>query len=159
MIEDTYQFNTINLTRYGHLDVLGGASYCVDHSEYTGQSTCEDAGFEWHDGGSLTITSGAGLLSDDTIPTLNIYSTFIAPSTLSINGIDVGIKGDLELGADNSTANLTIGDISDGSLSLDAHTWARSGSYSFGDITVSSNGRLSLISYDNEDDNYTNDYG
>ena len=158
--EDTYQFNTINLTRYGHLDVLGGASYCVDHSEYTGQSTCEDAGFEWHDGGSLTITSGAGLVSDDTIPDLNIHSTFIAPSTISINGIDVGIKGDLKLGSDNSTANLTIGDISDGSLSLDAHTWAKSdGVYEIGDITLGFLGSMNLVSYDNGNTNWYDDFG
>ena len=134
LIEDTYQFNTINLTRYGHLDVMG-------------------------EGSVLTVTSGSGLLGDSTVPDLEIYGIFDGPNSLSIEGVDVVIRGDINLGENNGTSTLTIGETMVGEITLYANTWARSGSYSFGDITVSSNGRLSLISYDNEDDNYTNDYG
>jgi hypothetical protein len=135
--QDTYTFKKIKLTRYGHLDILGQASI-------------------------LNVSDPAALQGDATEPTLNIYGTFAAvPSNININGLNVGILGEITLGPDNSQSSFTLGDTLAGGLTLYANTWAHNNTnqYAFKDVTVGPSGLFNLVSYDNGDGNWTNDYG
>lgn len=137
LVEDDYEFGKIEMTRYGHLSVLGQTS-------------------------TLTITSGAGLQGDTTFPDLDVFGTFIAPAILNINGVDVGIRGEISMGADPAETILTIGDSLQAGMTLYANTWAhdQSNQYTFGTINVDQFGTMTLIShYDGDNVTTTGDYG
>ncbi|MEO6728802.1 MAG: LamG-like jellyroll fold domain-containing protein [Candidatus Dojkabacteria bacterium] len=133
--QSDYVFSEIKLTRYGNLTILGDSS-------------------------TLSISDGTALTGDSTKPNLTVEGTFLAPQVLNINGVDVGVKGEINLGGNNGTSTLTIGDISAAGLTLYAYTWAHTnGSYTFGDVTVGGNGSIKMVGYDNGDGDYTNDFG
>lgn len=160
LIEGNYVFNKIYLTRYGHLDVLGEGTACSDDQFLTKQE-CETGDGTWDGGGRLTVTDASGLEGDSTMPNLTVFGTFSGPSSLSIDGVDVGLRGEVEMGSDTSSSELRIGESSEGGLILYANTWAHNEDYQyeFGDIVVGGNGSLSLISSDNADSDWSNDYG
>jgi hypothetical protein len=135
LLEGSYQFEEINLNRTGHLDVLGQGSV-------------------------LTITDGNALTGDATKPRLTLYGTLIAPAALNINGVDVGINGEITLGNNTAASTVTIGNTLSGGLTLYANTWAHTtGQYAFGNMNVDANGVLTLVGYNNGDSNWTNDFG
>ncbi|KXK25728.1 MAG: hypothetical protein TR69_WS6001001534 [candidate division WS6 bacterium OLB20] len=133
--QGNYQFERVKLTRAGQLIVLGQAS-------------------------NLTITDSDGLTGDSSFPNLRIDGTFNAPNSITISGVDVDINGEMNFGI-NSDADLTVGGVERGGLTLRASTWAHDADtpYELGDLTVNSNGTLTLISHNNGDTNYTNDWG
>ncbi len=131
LVEGSYNFSSITLKRYGHLDVMGNDS-------------------------QLTVTTGNGMTGDSTMPDLTVYGTFnyTGSGELFINGVDVGLRGNAV-----GVTDFTLGNTMAAGLTLYAHTWAKSGSWTFGNATVAANGMMSLVSYDNGDSDWTNDYG
>lgn len=137
VVEDDYQFAQVNMTKYGHLDILGQAS-------------------------TLTITSGAGLNGDATFPDLDVYGTFVAPAILNINGVDVGIRGEISMGINPAETVLTIGDSLQAGMTLYANTWAhdKDNQYTFGSLNIAQFGTMTLVSYyDGDNATTTGDYG
>jgi len=133
--DDQYEFERIKLTRYGHLTVQGSSSL-------------------------LTVTGEEGLLGDDTFPDLTIEGTFKGPSNLTVNGVDVGIKGELQMDGGNENSTFNLGDVYKGGLTLYAKTWAHNNinTWILGDVNVI-NGSMSFISYDDGDVEWQDDYG
>ncbi|MBN2015604.1 DUF4215 domain-containing protein [Candidatus Dojkabacteria bacterium] len=160
---DYYQFDTINLTRYGDLDVLGEGTGCTNIN-YTNKTDCENNGFLWDGGSELVILGENGIVGDSTSPELRIFGTFVSPAILSINGAAVGINGDIRMGSGPSQSQLTIGDQGaslSGGLVLYANTWAHDYDNPFilGSVDIGSNGYLKTIGHDNLDMNWENDFG
>ena len=135
LVPDTYNFSKLILKRYGHLRILGN-----------------DTVFE--------VASGQ-VEGDNTKPRLEVEGTFKSGDSLVIDGFDLNVLGEIELGSDTSQASVQIGGTNAGGMTLYAHTWAHdvSNQYKFGDITVKGNGVLTLVSYDNGDNDWGNDYG
>ncbi len=133
LISDTYSFKTIKLTRYGHLKMTG-----------------QDA--------VLNVTSGAGFEGDNTFPDLTVEGTinYTGSEALEINGVDLGVAGEI-----TGVTNFSLGTKAKAGMTLYANTWAhnKDDQYSFGDVTVGASGTLTLVSYDNQDSDYSNDYG
>ena len=153
LIEDNYNFEQIKLLKQGKLDVLGEDSI-------------------------LTILSGMDLTGDSTYPALKIYGTlnYTSPDPLKINGVNLSLYGDytniddLDIGTlwcsdsqyTNSTDCTNNGEIwtsTNGAATLYARTWARAQNYTFENINIGANGTLNLVSYDNGDSDWSNDYG
>ncbi len=133
LVEDDYEFNSINLTGHGDLDILGNDS-------------------------TLTVTSGNALIGDSYLSDLTVYGTLIGPSIVEISGVDIGVQGDIQLGSES----ITLGsDVLGGGMTLYANTWAHDSDnqYSFGSLTLKSSSSLTLESYDDEDTEYIDDYG
>jgi RHS repeat-associated protein len=85
LISGNYTFNSIELTHYGHLDVLGTAS-------------------------SLILTSGANVTGDGTA-TLAAYGTLNVPTSLTIQNVALDIQGQLSSATDivvGSNGGLTL---------------------------------------------------
>ena len=133
LIQGFYQFNSIKLSRKGHLDVLGNSSY-------------------------LVLISGSGIVGDVTVPKITSEGTIVytGSGVLNINGVDLGVKGDIA-----GVNSVLIGGSQTAGMTLYANTWAHNSSnpYEFGDITVGGLGTMTLVSYDSGDTDYTNDYG
>ncbi|MEI7579394.1 MAG: LamG-like jellyroll fold domain-containing protein [bacterium] len=125
LITDSYHFNEIHLTRYGHLTVMGSGS-------------------------TLTVSDDNSIYGDNTFPDLTTEGTFIGPDSgvLVLDGIDLGLKGAYYLGSDNSASDVTIGDVYKGGLTLYANNWSNAGHYYFGDLDVTSKAKVTTISYD-----------
>jgi hypothetical protein len=119
LVEGTYTFDTIHMTRYGDLDILGSGSV-------------------------LNISSGTGLQGDATVPDLTVYGTFNGPTSLIIEGVDVGLRG----AHTGLTGTMTIGTVSlVGGLTLYEHTWAHNllvDHFVFGDTVVSEGSTLTF---------------
>lgn len=130
-----FQLATVSQIRNGHLDVVG-------------------------DDSTITITQPNNITGDGS-STLNVYGSFIAPDNIAIEGITLGVRGEIEIGEDTSTATINIGNSATGGVNLYANTWAHNSSnqYAFGDINIGSFGTMSLTSYDNANSDYTDDYG
>lgn len=131
--QDQYQFKQIRATGYGHLEVIGENSV-------------------------LTITSGAGMTGDNTKPVLKVSGvlSYTAGELLYIDGVDLGING-RAIGL----ADIEIGGTNAGGLTLYGKTWWYDDtvSYQFANVTVKSNGTITMNSYNNGDGNWNNDYG
>jgi len=158
ILEGTYEFKKVSLTRYGHLDVLGEGTGCTN-VQYKTKAECEANGGTWDGGSLVTVTSSNALVGDTTMPDLTLYGTFNGPANINVNGVDVGIRGDI-LGVTNINVG-TEGALKPGGFTLYAHTWIHDASYqyTFGDVNIGSNGTFNLVGYDNLDTNWTNDYG
>lgn len=135
VIEGTYEFETVNLKRYGHLDILGTNS-------------------------SLTVSSGSGLQGDNT-SRLDGYGSIYLPDTITINNLEMGIRGDIRSivnGEDTSSMDITIGSV--GKVNIYASAWGSNGGfYEFDSMIINGGGYLYITGYDNSDTNWTNDYG
>ena len=133
LTEGNYTFNKISLKRLGHLAVLGQNSV-------------------------FNLSTANAIDGDSTKPKLRTDGTFMYLGTeaLVINGIDLEIKGDLV-----GVNNFSLGTALAGGMTLYAKTWAfdNTRQYTFENINVGSSGTLTLVSYDNGDTNWTNDYG
>lgn len=133
--EDNYEFTAIKLTRYGHLDLLGNAS-------------------------NLTVSSDLGLRGDNT-SVLDVYGTVHLPDTITINNLELGVKGDLASivdGTDTSNMNITVGSI--GKMNLYAGAWgSAAGQYELDTLDVENGGVMYMTSLDNGDTDWNNDYG
>ncbi len=130
-----FVFKQITLTNAGHLDVVGQTS-------------------------TITLTQGDKLTGDATTPRLSAFGTFkyTGEDTLVISGADVAIRGKLEL---VNGYDVVVGGSIAGKLTLYANTWYYNdiNNYVFNDVSIASNGTINLISYNNGDSNWTNDYG
>lgn len=120
LVEDSYLFDSVTLTNYGHIDILGQGSV-------------------------ITVPDGSSLTGDTTKPNLAAYGTFdyTGLSTLFINGVDVTIQGDI-----SGVTDVTVGDTVEAGFTLYPSTWARSGVYTFGSMTIGQFGTLTLPGYD-----------
>ncbi len=131
--EGEYAFKEIKLTKLGHLTVMGNSSI-------------------------LQLTSGSGMAGDATFPKLEVQGTinYTGEGALEINGVDLGVKGDIV-----GVEDIEIGVNMQAGMTLYANTWAhnKDNQYTFGNVTVGQYGTLTMISSDNGDLDYTNDYG
>jgi hypothetical protein len=128
-----YNFKQVKTSKYGHVEFIGDASV-------------------------LDISSGAGLVGDSTKPRVTISGTlnYTGVGLLTVDGVDLGLNGKV-----NGVEDITIGTTLDSGVTLYAHTWFYNdqNGYSFGDLNISNKGTLTLVSYDNGDSDWTNDYG
>lgn len=133
VIEGTYQLKKIQTTRYGHVEFLGQNSI-------------------------LNLVSGQGMVGDSTKPQIKISGTlqYSGSGVLTIDGVDLGVNGKTV-----GIEDITIGGANPAGLTLYAKTWFHSNinPYSFGDLTVLSNGTVSMVGYQNGAANYTDDHG
>jgi len=133
LVEDSYEFNLLSLKRGGALEVLGQASV-------------------------LTLSDPNAIVGDISMPDLTVSGTFnyTGSGTLTINGIDLGINGEI-----TGVSDFDLGTTIVGGLTLYANTWAHNNlnQYSFSDINVGAQGTMTLDSNDTGDTNYLNDYG
>jgi len=162
---DTFQFEEITLTRFGHLDFIGEGTGCTDQ-QYDNEGDCIANAGTWDGGIEVVITGGGALVGNDTMPDLTVFGTLNLPTTISINGVDVGVRGDLQGGANAELG--VIGASDPGGMTLYAHTWAHNENYpfTFGDLTVGNYGLLTLESHDDgnecddpDDSGCNDDYG
>ncbi|MDD3661902.1 MAG: hypothetical protein PHG63_02440, partial [Candidatus Dojkabacteria bacterium] len=124
--------NGNGLHGYGHVDFLGtGSALTVSSSTITG------------DGTSDIHTYGITYIASD-------------PYTISLGGLH--IRGDIT-GYSGPAADLDLVMGNTGELGLYANTPWRSGSFSFNSVSVQNTGDMTLVSYNNGDSNYDNDYG
>jgi hypothetical protein len=159
VLDGDYQFNKIMMTRYGDLTFEGAGTGCSD-PQYMTQLDCETNGQTWDPGGLLEISSAEGFQGDSTMSDLTVLGTlnYTGVGAFNINGIDVNLRGDFSGQADFNLG--TAGETIPGGLTLYAHTWARSGTYQFGDVVVGANGLMTLENYDNGNEcNDINDPG
>jgi RHS repeat-associated protein len=98
---------------------------------------------------SLTINNTT--LSGDGTGRLEMEGTVHAPATFTMNGVMLAILNRLDGPMDITTQT-------NGGLELHASTMP-SGIYDYNNVTVGSGSTLRLVSYDNGDTDYTNDYG
>lgn len=133
IIEDDYEFNSINLSSYGDLVVQGFNS-------------------------TLTVSDNTTIQGDATVPALIIDGIFDFTDTgsiLEINNYELEFNGDYS-GIDN----ISVANNSKGKLILNAATWAiPDGIYNFDSITVYDQGEIDLKSYYNLDTDWDNDFG
>lgn len=133
VIEGTYQLKKIQATRYGHVEFIGQNSV-------------------------LNLVSGQGMVGDNTKPQIKISGTlqYSGSGVLTIDGVDLGVNGKTV-----GIQDITIGGSNPAGLTLYAKTWFHSNinPYSFGDLTVMSNGTVSMVGYQNGAATYTDDYG
>jgi hypothetical protein len=119
----TYLFSRINVTRYGHVEILGQDSI-------------------------LQLTGTDALLGDSTKPLIKIDGTlqYLGVGRLSINGVDIAINGKVE-----GVNDITIGDALAAGMTLYAHNWYynNTNGYVFGDLNIGQYGIMTLISYQN----------
>lgn len=131
--EAEYLFDEINLKNKGHLDVMGAASI-------------------------LHVPNVASISGDDSIPDLTIEGTFdyTGGQPLIVNQFDLRMKGKFE-----GVSSLTVGNLSTGNVALYANTWFYNDtqSYQFNNVNVGSNGFIQMISHENGNTDYTDDYG
>jgi hypothetical protein len=132
----TYNFSLIQLTRYGHLELL-------DNESHTS---------------TLVLNSGSGLQGDDTRPILTVSGTlnYTGQGLLGLSGISLKINGDVQ-----GITDLEIGGASAAGMILNAKTWHfnKTVSYDvFNNISIKGNGLLTLISKADTGDS-TQDYG
>ncbi len=135
LVPDTYNFSKLILKRYGHLRVLGN-----------------DTVFE--------VASGQ-VEGDNTKPRLEVEGTIKSASPFTVDGFDLVVLGDIQLGDSNENSTLILGGNIGGKMSLFAHTWAHNAAngYKFKEIDIKTDSTLFLWSYDNGDTDWSNDYG
>lgn len=148
--ESSYEFNEINLTRNGHLIVLGEGTACSD-TQYHNRVECQNNSQIWDPGTELIVQNSNSLKGDSTFPDLKTEGTFIYTNNnaiLNINNIDVTIKGEIE-----GVQDINIGNTSQGGFTIFAHTWAHNQDYqyTFGDILVGATGTMTFEGYDSGD--------
>ncbi|PIY16922.1 hypothetical protein COZ14_04615, partial [Candidatus Dojkabacteria bacterium CG_4_10_14_3_um_filter_Dojkabacteria_WS6_41_9] len=133
VITGNYKFKEIKATRYGHVEFMGDTS-------------------------TLEISSGVGLQGDTTKSRITVSGTlsYTGVGVLTIDGVDLGLNGKAV-----GIEDITIGATLNSGVTLYAHTWYHSNinGYNFGNLVVSNQGTLTLVSYDNGDADWTNDYG
>jgi hypothetical protein len=138
VLEASYKFTKIQVSRYGHVNFLGQNSI-------------------------LEITSGSGMVGDSTKPIIIVSGTlnYTGSGTLTISGVDLGLNGDM-----TGVHDVTLGNTLASGLTMYARTWRRpteesiiASPYSFGDLLIGQYGTMSLVPYDNGDSDYTNDWG
>jgi RHS repeat-associated protein len=128
LLSETYQFSQITLTRYGHLDVLGGDS-------------------------TLTLTDSSAVTGDGTAA-LSAYGTVNTPATLNILGVTLDIRGQLSAATD-ITVGAASGAAA--GLTLRASTPLRSGPYTLNSLVVNATGKVVLYPANNGNTDYTDD--
>lgn len=135
LVENSYEFEQITLTRYGHLTVMGNNSV-------------------------LTVSNGASLKGDTTSPNLAVAGTFryTGEENLSINGVKIDVQGEILL---ENGDDFNLGTSLAGGLTLRANTWAHNidNQYTFGDINVGPYGTMSFVSHDDGVSGTTGDHG
>jgi hypothetical protein len=128
-----YAFSSINLTRFGHVDVVGNTS-------------------------TVRVTNGAALKGDNTKPLLRVGGTFIyeGVGTLVLDGIDLGINGKIE-----GVNDFEIGGVNAAGVTLYANTWwyNAANTHSFGNVNIKANGSMTMIPYRSGTTTWANDYG
>ncbi|MBE0574219.1 LamG domain-containing protein, partial [Candidatus Dojkabacteria bacterium] len=105
------------------------------------------------------LSNGEGLNGDSTLASLITFGTFnyTGEDTLKIDGADLTIRGNMVL----QNNNVQIGGTNAGGLTLYANTWHYNNEnrHELGDVHVTPNGVLKLVSYNSGDSDWTNDYG
>ena len=131
--EATYEFSSIHLTQYGHLEVLGQNS-------------------------NLIVTDNNSIHGDDTRSRVwtNGTFTYLGGEDLTISGADYVMNGKIV-----GVTDVQVGNGSSGGLSVFAHTWWYNDTeqLTLRNVVVKGNGVMNLISYDNGDGDWNNDYG
>lgn len=133
VLEGNYSLKEIRATGYGHVEFMGT-------------------------NGVLTLNSGAGMQGDNTKSIVKITGTlnYTGVDTLNINGVDVGLNGKAI-----GLQDVQIGGTYESGLTLYGTTWFHNPSnpYVLRDITVKSNGNITLVPVDTGDTVWTDDYG
>ncbi|CAG0936462.1 tRNA(Glu)-specific nuclease WapA [Thermoflexales bacterium] len=125
LLSDTYEFDQISQTHFGHLRILSTTSI-------------------------LTISNGT--LRGDGSATLSSEGWIVAPASFTISGTLLAIQGEL-------SGPQIITTTGSGGLELYAHTPWHTGVYTFTQLTVGTNTKLNLVSYNDGDSDYNDDYG
>ncbi len=131
LIEDEYKFNTVNLSRYGDLVILGTNSI-------------------------LEIDSSSEISGDSTIPSLQIDGTLLSGNDLFVaDGIHLILNGQY-----TGVEDLTLGSTYSGALTLIPNTWARGyeDKYEFRNLTMNLSSIIFFESHISDDDVWDNDY-
>lgn len=131
LLEDSYEFNNILLTRYGHVKIIGQNSHLElsSGSDITGDSTRSKLG----PSGTLTYTGGL----------------------LEIDGWTLNVQGKIE-----GVYNVNIGTSLQGGLILYGNTWAYNKDVHpiFGTVNVNGLGTITAYPYQDTDTDYTDEY-
>jgi hypothetical protein len=125
LLAGDYQIDIIRLTNYGHLTVLGS--------------------------GSVITVSNSSIRGDGT-SNLNVGGTIVAPIGFTVEGVYVGVQGQLQ-GPEYVTTTTS------GGLRLYASTPWRSGVYTFHEVHIGTNTTMRLVPQVTNNAIYTDDYG